>query len=203
MPLINSPSPGEKLRRNYNLNQPYSGALAEEVVPVVLVDDFSESIYRGGDAAAGTGKSQAVAGARSLVLFAMPQTSSRRAILSRFWVYIGAVAGTEVTAYRVRGTTGFVGQSFKSFRDCKIQGTPTMFVGVGDTLSTTVTQSFALWTGRIGSVGDSYPLELEVELTPQPQRSDNPFGAQLMFECANNNQRIDVSASWVELPLIG
>lgn len=203
MPIINVPGPGEKLRQNYLLNAPPGITLAPELVPVVLVDDFSGGLELG-DAAMAVVQRTGLAGSRSQILFAANRNVSRRYRLTDFWVNCGAAVAA-VTFSLVGNTTGFTQTFTKGWRDARKEGIPALNTLFGDSLTTTIGIQRILGTFRLNAQNVSHHFPIPIELV---QRQDSPvgaavFGRELMIECGNVNQILEVTCAWEELQQSG
>lgn len=200
MPLINIPGPGEKLRTNYALNQPPDPTLAPEIVPVVIVDDFSDPGASGRDAM-GFISHTAAAGSQPVIALVANATSSRRYIIKR----ITAVSNsndTLIVSFPL-GVTGLVEQLTRSWKDPRgvEPGRPSLFTGAGNSAALTVTGNRII--AQIGlqtQLGTTVRLEdLGIVLQAQPPAGPSFYGRTLLLSTLVAAQGLHVTVEWNEL----
>jgi len=140
VPIIQNPEAAEKLRVRYKLREPYAPTLAEEVVPVTVVDDLSgPSENRGYPRGAIGFASPAAGGAGTKAQVIFVPRINQGLVYRLDAILIRAVVDG---LYRVRVGLDAVGLSTStvslSYADLRLGGSPDGFVGASTPLTAAV-----------------------------------------------------------------
>jgi len=193
MPLIQNPAIGRKLQRNLRLTQLPNGILAEETVPVILVEDYSapsNEIERGCMGAANQAPVAAEQSIVALVLAGVPAlytlTVTKVTLSSDVNVTASIIAPTEATV-------GLTQVSNTHFTDFSIPGRPASFLGK-DTAVGGVSGGMVMWQERV--LADT-PVVVPVRIVVGGEF------ASLLVEANGNQTRLAVSFEWTESVPLG
>lgn len=192
MPLIQNPGPARKLMRGLRLTHLPDAVLAPEMVGVVIVDDYSESLDELARNSAGSHNQPAVAGQQSNV-YILAEVQGQYFILDRIIVRASAATDISIIAPNVILTP--LSTAKGQFRDLALPGRPAADMGRFSGAAPA-----GIRVHQLHFSVDAIVLDVSYTLRLRPGEAQAP----ICVSTASVNVALDVSFDWREfsLPLI-
>lgn len=203
-PLIQIPDPGEKLRQRYRLQRPYDGPLAPEIVPVVLVDDFSGDLFGGGPRAAMASVAVPTPNLGNNAQFWFTLFYGQSATIRRLYLKTNHSGTATFNLYRVDGKIlGITEIGTKQWRNFTYGGKPTAFLAGSQSGTSSYGNAYLMGTRYQDPTAQGDILwDLDLYLQKE-QQSDTGLTNAFFIEHSPVSVGFNVTVEWEEGQISG
>lgn len=195
MAIINLPDVAQKLFRRYRLAHPPSGILAEEIVPVTVVDDLSDyGVTAATRQCAGASVQGAVVGEYSFA--ALGAVSEVRVKVSGVWFSSSTAQEILVILSNESSITITAGE--KGYLDRRIRGSPA--ATIGHETDAGLHTGTEIWRGLI--LADT-PIYVPLGVILSSGEIELPGRTRMLVQCGTLNTNLRYAWNWSEGDLEG